>query len=518
MALLKDIPQVDAATHVQMEYSLLWEEYQRAKQRIQDLEKENAYLKEQLLLMKQRQFGKKSEVGEPVVNSEQLQVISSYVRHKGKKARGRMIDTSGLPRHKIYHFLNAEEQHCHCGALLERMGEETSEQLEVVPLRIYVVEHIREKYTCRQCHTIQMAPKPMAPIPKALAGGSLLTEVIINKYQYHLPLYRQSKILESYNALIPDNTLGNWVMQSGSGMVPIYEAFWEAVLEARYLQVDETPIKVLKPEKTAYLWAYYAPHVGKGLVVFEFNLTRNGSVAEERLKSFKGLLQTDGYAGYQNLRARKDVTGFGCMTHGRRKFSEVLKITKNPDGIAAELITRLKPVYALEARMRDLEVSFHTRKRLRQKYAWPLLKALHAWLRQNLNQVPPKSALGMAMNYMLNQWYYLIAYLRHGCVEIDTNLVENLIRPTALGKKNWLFMGHEESGKIHALWFSLIISAIINGLNPQVYIHFLLTKIHDIRIKSVDPKTLLPHTIDRVVLQIFADQQITFAKLLLNSS
>lgn len=508
MSLLSTTGNVDASTHAKMEYSVLWAEYQQAIQKIEDLEKENAYLKEQLILMKQRHFGKKSEIGEAIVTPRQLQVVSGYVRQKGKKRVGRHIDTSGLPRYKIYHDLKEGEQHCHCGCLLQRMGEEVSEQLEVVPLRLYVIEHIRGKYNCRQCHTIQMAPKPMSPIPKAMAGGSLLTEVIINKYQYHLPLYRQSKILESFNALIPDNTLGNWVIQSGAGLMPIYEAFWEEALAARYLQLDETPIKVLKPEKTAYLWVYYAPLIGKGLVIFEFSLTRNGSVAENRLQGFKGLLQTDGYHGYQNLRDREDITGFGCMTHGRRKFSEVLKITKNPEGIAAEVIERLKPVYALEARMREREVSFHTRKRLRQKHARPLF----------LNKVPTKSALGESIRYMLKQWCYLTAYLRHGCVEIDTNWSENLIRPTALGKKNWLFMGHEESGKIHALWFSFIISPILNGLNSRVYIHFLLTKTHELRTKKIDPKTLLPHTIDRVQLQAFADQQIAFAKQLLNSS
>ena len=515
MSLLNDGAEVNATIHVQMEYSILWSEYQQAKQRIQDLEKENAYLKEQLLLANQRQFGKKSEVGESIVEKP-LQAVTGYVRHSGKKTLGRLIDTTGLPRYKMYHTLN--EQYCQCGHLLEKMDEETSEQLEVVPLRLYVIEHIREKYTCRHCNSIKMAPKSPAPIPKGLAGGSLLTEIIINKYQYHLPLYRQSKILENYNAYIPDNTLGNWVMQSGSGLLPIYEAFWEAVLKERYLQVDETPIKVLKPEKTAYLWGYYAPQAGRGLVVFEFSLTRSGQVAEERLRNFKGLLQTDGYTGYQKLREREDITAFGCMTHGRRKFSEVLKITKNPEGIAAELIERLKPIYALEARMRELKISFHTRKRLRQKEAWPLLKALHVWLKQNSHHVPPKSALGAAINYMLTQWRYLIMYLRHGCAEIDTNWLENLIRPTALGKRNWLFMGHEESGKIHALWFSFIISAIMNGLNPRVYIHFLLSKTHELRTKTIDPKTLLPHMIDRNALQAFADQQVAFAKVLLDSS
>jgi transposase len=405
-----------------------------------------------------------------------------------------------------------------CKNLLEKIGQEVSEQLEVLPLQLYVAEHIRYKYTCRCCQTLIMSPKPKAPIPKSLAGGSLLTEVVVNKYQYHLPLYRQSKILASYNAAIPDNTLGAWVIQSGTGLLPVYQAFWTVVLSARYLQVDETPVKILKPEKTGYLWTYFAPHIGKGLVIFDLSLTRSGSVAEERLIDFKGLLQTDGYAGYQKLRKRDDITGFGCLTHARRKFVEVFKITNNPTGSAAELIERLKPLYALEEKMRDQKLSFHTRKRLRQKQSWPILKAIHPWLKQQCIKTPPKSKLGSAIQYMLNQWLYLIAYLRHGSAEIDTNWVENKIRPTAVGKRNWLFMGHEDSGKIHALWYSLILSALINDLNPRVYIHYLLEQIHALRAGKADPMALLPHTIDRELLRSFADKQIELAKKVLDSS
>lgn len=168
--------------------------------------------------------------------------------------------------------------------------------------------------------------------------------------------------------------------------------------------------------------------------------------------------------------------------------------------------------------MRTLKLSAHTRKRLRQKHSWPLLKALHSWLRQNAGKVPTSSKLSGAIYYMLNQWFYLIRYLRHGAVEIDTNWVENQERPVALGRRNWLFFGHEDSGAIHALWYSLVLSALINGLNPRVYVHFLLTKIHDLRIKAIDPSTLLPHTIDLVQLKAFAEEQIALSKEVLNTS
>ena len=494
---------------------------QEDKNKIVGLEEEVARLKEQLNLMQHQIFGKKSEahVGEPINPEDvQLQVVSGYTRQKGKKSCGRLIDTSKLLRHKIYYDLLDSEKTCKiCSNNLVKIGESVSEQIELFPAKLYVVEHIRYKYSCPCCKILIMVAKPMAPIPKSLAGGSLITEIIVNKYQHHLPLYRQSKMLASYNALIPDNTLGNLVMLSGEGLIPIYEACWQIIKSADYLQVDETPVKILKPNKKGYLWTYFAPLVGSGLVVYELALTRKSEVAEQRLAEFKGLLQTDGYDGYNELRKREDITGFGCMSHGHRKFDAVLKITKNKDGIAAEAINRLKPIYALEKRMKDSGVNFHTRKRLRQKYAKPLLDELYAWLKQIKPRVPPKSKLMEAIRYMLNQWPYLTAYLRHGKVEIDNNWIENQNRPVALGRRNWLFMGNKDSGSINAMWYTLVQSALMNNLNPRVYIHYLLTQIHAIRQNKVDVATLLPHTIDYTILQKFAEEQMAIAKEVFNS-
>ena len=487
--------------------------------KISELEAEITRLKEQLLLMQQRHFGKKSEiqVGEPVAppNAGNI-LVTAHMRSKGKP-RGKTLDTSNLPRYKIYHDLTEDEKICSCCRnLLEKIKEETSQKLEIVPARLYVAEHIRFKYCCRTCQTIKMAHKPKAAVPKALAGDSLLTEVAIGKYAYHLPLYRQSKMLEGYHVVIPNNTLGNWVVQSGTSLMPIYAALWEELLKVNYLQVDETPVQVLKAGKKGYLWVYLAPHLG--LVGFELSITRSGTVAETRLSNFKGLLQTDGYGGYHNLRKRKDVTGIGCLTHARRYFSEIFKITKNTAGIAAQFIERVQPLYALEARMREQKLTFHTRKRLRQKQAGPILKELKSWLKIQKVTTPPKSQLGKAIQYTLNQWCYIFSYIKHGAAEIDTNFVENIIRPTALGKKNWLFINDEDNGIIHALWYSLILSAKLHGLNYRVYIHYLLTQSHNIRQGIVDPSTLLPHTIEHDKLKSFAEKQLILSKQVLGSS
>ena len=324
--------------------------------------------------------------------------------------------------------------------------------------------------------------------------------------------------MQSFGITVSDKTLANWTMLTGEALLKVYDAMW-VILKSRYIQVDETPVKVLETNKKGYVWAYFAPNVGHGLVVFDFSLTREGSNANERLKTFKGLLQTDGYSGYNALRKRDGIVGFGCIFHARRKFSEVIKISNDKHGIAAGMLSRLKPLYELEARMRDVEHIHHrTRKRLRQKQARPILQNIYKWLCSIKNKVLPKSSLGKAIAYTLKQWPYLIAYLNHGMAEIDTNYVENKIRDIALGRRNWLFMGNEESGKIHAIWYSLIISSIINEINPRVYIHYLLTKVHDLRRDKIDPVTLLPDRINTKELEQFANNQVEFARKILHNN
>lgn len=504
---LNDIHQLRSA------YEIQCVEVIRLGNRVTELEEELAQLKELLLLQRKRQFGKKTEIS---TDTTELQTVAAYTRQP--RGRGPRFDTSALPRYNVIHDLPDEKKQCACcGHALHHMGQEISAQVEIIPARYWVIEHTRMKYGCRQCDKVVMADKPYSPIPKAAAGASLLTDVLVNKYHYHLPLYRQSKMMKSHQFVVPDNTIGNWVMKSGEALMPMADALWD-ILTSGYLQVDETPVQVLASDKKGYIWAYYAPYVGKGLVVFEFSETRSGLVAENRLKNYKGILQTDGYAGYHRLRQKPTTAGCGCLTHSRRKFDEVVKITGDTQGIAASMIQRLKPLYALEARMRERQDAFHTRKRLRQKIALPLLKKIHHWLRLQRPKVPPKSQLAKAIDYTLNQWPYLIAYCRHGMAEIDTNAIENKIREIALGRKNWLFIGNANSGKVHALFFSLVASCVLNELNPRVYLHYLLTQVHAIRKKEIDPVTLLPDRIDRNKLATFIDEQMVFAQQIMNST
>ncbi len=492
----------------------------KSDKKISKLEQELASLKEQLKLRTMRKFGKSSDSSSDLKdlknNSDKKVLVKSHSRKK--KTNGRTVNTNNLPKYQIIHDLLDNEKTCSCCSnLMIELKPDISEKIEIIPARYYVIEHVCKKYACRSCQTIKMSPKPLAPIPKSIAGGSFITDIIIDKYQRHLPLYRQSKSMKNLDLDISDKTLANIISKVGEGLLIMYDGLW-SILNSSYLQVDETPVKLLKPEKKGYLWAYFTPLMGKGLVVFEMSETRKGEVANSRLEKFNGILQTDAYSGYNKLRNREGIVGIGCLSHIRRKFKEAIKITSDPNGIAQEMIERLKPLYALESKMRDMKIDFRTRKRLRQKIASPIIKNIHKWLKSISGSVPPKSAVGNAISYALKQWKPMSKYLNHGYAEIDTNLVENKIREIAVGKKNWLFIGHKESGKIHALFYSLIISSVLNNLNPRVYIHYLVSKIHDLRKGIINPIDLLPHTISHSDLQEFADKQMALAKKIFDSS
>ncbi len=299
-------------------YVLRGVELERLQVHVSELEQEIARLKEILKLNQNTLFGTKSEVGSGVnspfsptipatqaIDPSTLETVTVAAHTRTVPPRGkRRFNTPNLPRYTLIHDLSESEKICACcQGSLHVIDREKSEQLEIIPVQYCRIEHIRLKYGCRTCVSVVMAPKPMAPLPKAIAGASLLTDVILNKYQYHLPLYRQSKIMRSSEVDIPDKTLANWVFAAGKALLKVYEAMW-VVLKQRYLQVDETPVKVLETNKKGYVWTYFAPNVGQGLVVFEFSLTRQAEVVNQRLKTFRGLLQTDGYSGYEGLRKR----------------------------------------------------------------------------------------------------------------------------------------------------------------------------------------------------------------------
>lgn len=515
-----------AHAELNTKYSVLEIQYEAALQKIH-------WFEEQLKLSRSRQFNKSSEKlsglqselifnadeglteSTPATDVQETTETSCYTRRK--KKNGRNIDTSKLPRRQEIHDLApAQKMCCDCGSELHKVRDEVTEQIEIIPKQLYVVEHIHPQYACRHCVTMTAAEKAVAPIPKSMAGASLITEIIISKYEHHLPLYRQSQIFCGLGSAIPDNTLGNWVMQAGEGLLKLEEALQQEIIQTSYLQVDETPVKLLAPEKQAYMWVFYSPLAPNKLIRFRFDVSRSGKIADEELKNFQGLLQNDAYSGYNGAREQPGIIPLGCLAHARRRFTEVVKISAlKSQGKAQEALTYFAKLYQLEEQARQATLDFAARKRRRQLEAIPILNQFKQWLLTTQQQVPPESAIGKAIDYTLKQWPYLIRYVDYGEAEIDNNWIENQIRPFALGKKNWLFLKHEDSAKIAALFYSLIQSAKLNALNPRIYVHYLLTQIHSLRRKQVNPVDLLPHRMNREILERFAADEYQKARLIL---
>jgi len=475
-----------------------------------ELKKQNEWLKQQFNLSNQRHFGKSSETStainlslfdegmsndqltknEDVTNSETI----TYSRKKKKV--GRLFDVSKFPKEQKIYDLEESEKTCACGHTFEKAGEDKSIQVDHIPETFNVIEHVALKYCCRQCETIKTAKKPETAIPKCMATPGFIAEVITKKYEQHLPLFRQSKIFAKLGADIPDNTLGNWVMRGAEALEPLRQASKDQFAKVHVLQADETKIKTLKPNKEGYFWGYHSCDPGNRFILFEYSPSRSAQVPNTMLKEFTGILQTDGYSGYNDLRAKPMITSVGCWDHCRRKFMDVIKVAdKEKKGKAAQLLLPINKLYEIERESK--EMSFDERKICRQEKAKSVLDFI--WEEASKIQAPPKSLLGIAITYLKNQWPYLIEYANHGEVPISNIWIENQIRPFALGRRNWLFTGTPESANKAALLYSLIQSCIMNNINARAYLEYVLNQTHAMRRGNVSPESLLPQFIDKLI-------------------
>jgi transposase len=491
-------------------FSGLQEKITKQSQEIVELEKQVSWFKQQFKLASQRQFGKSSETSSSMnlsmfdekmtanntdADASTKEESITYTRKK-KKSTGRHFDVSQFPKEQKIHDLEESEKICSCGNLLTKAGEDSSIQVDHIPETFQVIEHITLKYCCRQCETIQSAKKPETAIPKCMATAGFIAEVITKKYEQHLPLYRQSKIFARLGAVIPDNTLGNWVMRAADALLPLGQALRGQIPTVKVLQSDDTKVKTLNPNKEGYLWGYHGCDAENRFIFFEYSSSRAACVPNETLKNFTGLLQTDGYSGYNDLRAKPSVENFGCWDHARRKFTDVIKVAdKNKNGKAAQLLVPINRLYEIEREAK--EMSFAERKSHRQEHAKPILNFIHDEILQI--DALPKSLLGVAVTYIKNQWAYLSKYIDYGEVPISNCWMENQIRPFAVGRRNWLFTGTPESANKAALLYSLIQSCRMNKIDPRKYFEYVLNMSNAMRRNDISPTSLLPQFIDKSI-------------------
>jgi hypothetical protein len=364
-----------------------------------------------------------------------------------------------------------------------KISEERTTLLDWKPGKFFRQIIIRPRYVKEE--SFALAPLPPQPVPQGMVGPGLLAQIIVSKYEHHLPLYRQEKIFkQQYAVELSRKTMGSWVEQAAELLKAVYRAMREELLKGNYLQADETPIRYLDPDlkgksQQGYLWVYSRPG---GNVVFVWCLSRGAEEPKQLLEKFEGKLQTDGYAAYESLaKQRKEIILIGCWAHTRRNFVEALPENK----VAAWFVLQIGLLYRVERQLRKGKAGPALRQAVRAWQSQPVLKRLRAAMELVRRRTLPQGRSGQALDYALSRWEALTRYLDDGKLEIDNNLIENAIRPSALGKKNWLFIGHPSAGERSAVIYSLLGSCRRHGINPFDYLKDLLTRLPAAKITQI---------------------------------
>ncbi len=442
---------------------------------------------------------------EETINDAASEIIT-YKRNKPEHAKKQPVRLP-LPEH-----LRREEEIIEPDGIDEnwvRIGEEVTEQLEHKPGELYVRRIIRHKYALKKDlqlqqeqeedgspnKTVKIAPLPLLPLPKSNAGASLLAELLMGKYMYHLPFHRQISLFKLEGVRIPASTVNDWFAGCGDLLRALYYRLKEIVLESDYIQIDESTVPVINSEKhravKAYLWVVRA--VMKDLVFFHYDKgSRAQKVVIELLHNYKGAVQTDGYGVYSIYENKKGVLLLGCWAHARRKFTEALKEDKAGAEYALEQIAL---IYGVESMADDQELDYQQRAALRSRLAYPIMCAFEKWIVNYMPRVLPKGRMSQALTYTYSLFHRLSRYHLDGRYKIDNNLVENTIRPLAIGRKNYMFCGNHDAAENAAIMYSLLGTCAASEVNPREWLTDVITRIpYYNNDYSLDLAELLPHS------------------------
>lgn len=418
--------------------------------------------------------------------------------HTRKKSSVKKSFPDHLPREEVVHDLPESEKVCHCGACLKAMGDVVSEQLDIIPMQVKVIRHIEKKYACSQCekHGVVQAKKPVSILGKTRGTAKSVAHVAVMKYQHHLPLYRQEQMFNQLDIHLPRRTLCHWLIKASQGLERFFTHFQQHLLQCDYLQVDESPMKMLKPPepgknvKQGYLWVYRGKIKNHVIALVQAKWSRASEHLLTQLEDIQGTIQSDGYIAYELLaKANRSIQLVSCLAHIRRRFYELVQLEKksrakqkqkqkNKVGKAQQALSPIEKNY--KADHLSAKQSLNTEQRLALRTEYKLeenLKALQAWCEKSLNQVPPQSSIGKAIAYAKKYLPKLKLCVERGDVELDNNLTENLIRPIALGRKNFLFLGAESGMQAASTFYSLIQTCKANEMNAFEYLSYLLATI-----------------------------------------
>jgi transposase len=461
------------------------------------------HLKLLIAKLKRMQFGRSSErlnkeVEQLELRLEELQTAQAEQAARKPEAMPKQQPVrrplpEHLPRERVVH---APACTCpDCGKEMRQIGEDVSEVLDYVPEHFRVIRHVRPKLACPGCEKIVQVEAPSRPIDRGMASAALLAHILVSKYADHQPLYRQSEIYARQGVELERSTMAEWVGRCFHLLDPLTEALGRYVLGAQKLHADDTTVPVLEPgrgkTKTGRLWVYVRDDRPAGskespAVMFRYAPDRRGEQPKEHLKDFRGILQADAYAGFNQLYDDGRIQEAACWAHARRAFYDTHQANNSP--IAAEALQRIGQLYRIEAEIRGRPPN--ERAQIRQARAGPLLEDLRAWLRHTLARLSKKSELAKAIGYVLTRWVALTRYCDDGRIEIDNNAAERALRAVALGRKNYLFCGSDAGGERAAAIYSLIGTAKLNGMDPEAYLRYVLERIADHPINRVDE--LLP--------------------------
>jgi transposase len=426
------------------------------------------------------------------------------IQHK----HGRAKLPESLPRIPIEHDLKPEEKKCPCcGQERCRIGSEVSEQLEYVPASFKVLQHIRFKYACKPCENngngpqIEIAVKPAQPIEKGLPGPGLLAYVITGKLADHLPLYRLESIFARLDVHIARSTLCAWIHAAAKLVKPLADLIAAKVRQSRVIHTDETRLPVQEQDqcKSGRMWTYIGDEANP-YIAYDYTPDRARAGPAAWLANFKGYLQADAYGGYDGIYAGGNIIEVACWAHARRKFFEA----KDTDGRrSAEMLTMVRELYAVEDQAKEhvaallkeqpdatADERYAVIRELRQKFSVPVLAKIRTWLEENQKLVLPRSPMAQAIQYALNQWEALNRYTEHGFLNIDNNAAERALKRIAIGRKNWLFAGHDIAAQRTATLYSLIASAERHGIDPQAYLRGVLARMPSMPVSQLEK--LLP--------------------------
>jgi transposase len=468
-----------------------------------------------LLLAKARreQFGQSSERGKLLIEQLELaiedleetqaedetraEIAAPAAKEKRvRPPRGPRKLPDNLPVERV-----VEPAPCACGKCggvrLRKLGEVVSKTLECEPRRWKIVEHVREKFSCRDCEAISEPPAPSHPIPRGFAGPSLLAMVLAAKFLDHQPLNRQSAAFAREGVEIDTSTLADWVGSCAGALEPIVARLREHILAAERIHADDTTVPVLAKTKTKLgrIWVYLRddrPFGGRDppAAFFEYSPSRHGAYPRQHLAAWSGVMQADAFPGfndlYDSVRKPAPIAEAACWAHGRREFFKWATLAKSP--VAQEVVRRIDELFAIERAISGKPAD--ERRTLRQERSRPLAISLEAYLHEQRSKLSPKHDLAKAMSYILTRWEAFTRFLDDGRVCLSNNAAERALRGVAIGRRNWTFAGSDEGGRRAAAIYTLVQTCKLNDVDPQAWLAFALAKLPDHPAKKVDE--LLP--------------------------